>query len=117
MEIKISVEELRQNALRSFAEQGRTVTVDDYTVRALAMPSQFGAIAKAYVTRELLANSDRSVLDKNPLALSLYVLAYDVDGKLTTASNTLKENLRKYLFFLGRGPMGPQIYDLSVLYL
>ena len=92
-----TVEELRQNPLRSFAEQGRTVTVDDYTVRALAMPSQFGAIAKAYVTRELLANSDRSVLDKNPLALSLYVLAYDVDGKLTTASNTLKENLRKYL--------------------
>ena len=92
-----TVEELRQNALRSFAEQGRTVTVDDYTVRALAMPSQFGAIAKAFVTRELLANSDRSVLDKNPLALSLYVLAYDVDGKLTTASSTLKENLKKYL--------------------
>ena len=92
-----TVEELRQNALRSFAEQGRTVTVDDYTVRALAMPSQFGAIAKAFVTRELLANSDRSVLDKNPLALSLYVLAYDVNGKLTTASSTLKENLKKYL--------------------
>ena len=92
-----TVEELRQNALRSFAEQGRTVTVDDYTVRALAMPPQFGAIAKAFVTRELLANSDRSVLDKNPLALSLYVLAYDVDGKLTTASSTLKENLKKYL--------------------
>ena len=92
-----NVEELRQNSLRSFAEQGRTVTVDDYTVRALAMPPQFGAIAKAFVTRELLANSDRSVLDKNPLALSLYVLAYDVDGKLTTASSTLKENLKKYL--------------------
>ena len=92
-----TVEELRQNALRSYAEQGRTVTVNDYTVRAMAMPSQFGAIAKAYVTRELLANSDRSVLDKNPLALSLYVLAYDVDGKLTTASSTLKDNLKKYL--------------------
>ena len=92
-----TVEELRQNALRSYAEQGRTVTVNDYTVRAMAMPAQFGAIAKAYVTRELLANSDRSVLDKNPLALSLYVVAYDVDGKLTTASSTLKDNLRKYL--------------------
>ena len=92
-----TVEELRQNALRSYAEQGRTVTVNDYTVRAMAMPAQFGAIAKAFVTRELLANSDRSVLDKNPLALSLYVLAYDVDGKLTTASSTLKDNLRTYL--------------------
>jgi len=92
-----TVEELRQNALRSYAEQSRTVTTDDYTVRALSMPPQFGAIAKAFVTRELLANSDRSVLDKNPLALSLYVLAYDVNGKLTTASNTLKSNLKQYL--------------------
>ncbi len=92
-----TVEELRQNALRSFAEQGRAVTEDDYTVRALAMPPQFGSIAKAYVTRELLANSDRSVLDKNPLALSLYTLAYDVNGKLTNASTSLKQNLKTYL--------------------
>ena len=92
-----TVEELRQNALRSFAEQGRAVTEDDYTVRALAMPPQFGAIAKAYVTRELLANSDRSVLDKNPLALSLYTLAYDGNGKLTNASTALKQNLKTYL--------------------
>lgn len=92
-----TVEELRQNALRSFAEQGRVVTEDDYTVRALAMPPQFGSIAKAYVTRELLANSDRSVLDKNPLALSLYTLAYDVNGKLTNASTSLKQNLKTYL--------------------
>ena len=92
-----TVEELRQNALRSYAEQSRTVTEDDYTVRALAMPPQFGSIAKAYVTRELLANSDRSVLDKNPLALSLYTLAYDVDGKLVNASSALKTNLRTYL--------------------
>ena len=61
------------------------------------MPPQFGSIAKAYVTRELLANSDRSVLDKNPLALSLYTLAYDVDGKLVNASSALKTNLRTYL--------------------
>jgi hypothetical protein len=92
-----TVDELRENALRSFAEQGRTVTVDDYTVRAMAMPSQFGAIAKAFVTRELLANSDRSVLDKNPLALSLYVLSYDIDGRLVIAPKTLKENLKTYL--------------------
>jgi len=92
-----TVDELRQNSLRSFSEQQRTVTADDYTVRALSMPTQFGAIAKAFVTREQLANSDRSVLDKNPLALSLYVLSYDVDGKLQNAPSTLKDNLKKYL--------------------
>ena len=90
-------EELRQNALRSFAEQKRAVTVDDYTVRALSMPPQFGAIAKAFVTREQLANSDRSVLDKNPLALSLYVLSYDVNGNLQAAPQSLKTNLKNYL--------------------
>lgn len=92
-----TVEELRQNSLKSFSEQKRTVTLADYTVRALSMPPQFGSVAKAYVTRELLANSDRSVLDKNPLALSLYTLAYDNEGKLTTASASLKENLKNYL--------------------
>ena len=92
-----TTDELRQNALRSFAEQNRAVTVDDYTVRALSMPTQFGAIAKAFVTREQLANSDRSVLDKNPLALSLYVLSYDVNGKLQNAPNSLKTNLKNYL--------------------
>ena len=92
-----TVEELRQNSLRAFSEQKRTVTTNDYTVRALSMPTQFGAIAKAFVTREQLANSDRSVLDKNPLALSLYVLSYDVNGKLQNAPASLKNNLKTYL--------------------
>ena len=92
-----TVEELRQNSLRSFAEQNRTVTAQDFTVRSLSMPPMFGTIAKVYTTRDVASNSDRSVLDKNPLALSLYCLAYDNDKKLITASNTLKENLRTYL--------------------
>jgi len=41
-----TAEELRQNALRAFSEQQRTVTTNDYTVRALSMPTQFGAIQK-----------------------------------------------------------------------
>ena len=92
-----TVEELRQNALKSYAEQKRAVTLPDYTVRSLSLPPRYGSIAKAYITRELLANSDRSVLDKNPLALSLYTLAYNSEGKLTVASNSLKENLKNYL--------------------
>ena len=92
-----TVEELRQNSLRSFAEQNRTVTAQDFTVRSLSMPPMFGTIAKVYTTRDVASNSDRSVLDKNPLALSLYCLAYDNDKKLTTASTTLKQNLRTYL--------------------
>jgi hypothetical protein len=92
-----TVEELRQNSLRSFAEQNRTVTSQDFAVRALSLPPKYGSISKVYVTQDIASNSSRSVLDKNPLALSLYTLAYDNEGKLTTASTTLKQNLRTYL--------------------
>ena len=92
-----TVEELRQNSLKSFSEQKRAVTTSDYTVRALSLPPQFGSVAKAFVTREFNQNSIKSPLDSNPLALALYILAYDNSGKLITASTSLKNNLKKYL--------------------
>lgn len=91
-----TVEELRQNALRSFAEQKRTVTLQDYTVRSLSLPTRFGSIAKAYVTKENIANAS-SMLDINPLALSVYTLAFDNEQKLITSNITLKTNLKTYL--------------------
>ena len=84
-----STEELRQNSLRAFAEQQRTVTLQDYTVRALSLPSSFGSIAKAYATKDGLVNNDSSVLGNNPLAIGLYILAYDINKKLTNASDSL----------------------------
>jgi len=35
-----TVEELRQNTLRAFNEQNRAVTLQDYAVRALSMPTK-----------------------------------------------------------------------------
>lgn len=94
-----TVEELRQNALRSFSEQGRTVTLRDYAIRALSMPARFGSISKAFSTQDQLSNTKSNVdsLDNNPLAISLYVLSQDINGKLNTASTSLKENLKQYL--------------------
>ena len=42
-------------------------------------------------------STNDSILDSNPLALSMYVLAYDVNKNLTLATSNLKENLKKYL--------------------
>ena len=95
-----SVDELRENSLRSFNEQGRAVTLQDYTVRALALPARYGSIAKAFATQDQLVNSNidtTSLKDSNPLSVALYVLAYDNSGKLTTASSTMKDNLKTYL--------------------
>ena len=95
-----TVEELRQNSLRAFNEQNRAVTLQDYTVRALSLPGKFGSIAKAYATQDQLTNTnsvDSVLLDNNPLAISLYVLSYDVNKKLVQGSVKLKENLKTYL--------------------
>ena len=93
-------EEIRQNALYSYSTQLRAVTKDDYIVRALSMPSDYGNIAKAYVSQDFNKNPQQTVSytqDYNPLSLDLYVLAYDSNKNLTTASTTLKQNLVTYL--------------------
>lgn len=95
-----TVEELRQNALRSFNEQSRVVTLQDYTVRAVSMPTRFGSVAKAYATQDPFYTSTNNtdiLIDNNPLAVSLYILSYDSAGKLINSSTNLKNNLKKYL--------------------
>ena len=56
-------------------------------------------MAKVYATQDELTNTNTTdaIVDNNPLALSLYVLAYDNDKKLTSATATLKTNLKTYL--------------------
>lgn len=89
-----SVEEIRQNASANFATQLRNVTQDDYLVRALSMPAKFGVVAKAYIeptkAQSVASGAAASILD-------LYVLSFDVNSKLRTASLALKQNLSTYL--------------------
>ena len=95
-----TVEEVRQNSLRAFNEQGRAVTLQDYTVRALSLPSKYGSVGKVYITQDQLSNPNSatdSIIDSNPLSLSLYTLAYNGNKNLTTATINLKNNLKTYL--------------------
>ena len=89
-----SIEEIRQNASSNFATQLRNVTQDDYLVRALSMPANYGVISKAYIeptkAQSAASGEAQSVLD-------LYVLSYNVNNQLTTASPALKQNLTTYL--------------------
>ena len=94
------VEELRQNSLRAFSEQGRAVTLQDYTVRALSLPSKYGTIGKVYIAQDQLTNPNSttdSIIDSNPLSLSMYVLAYNNDRNLINTTPTLRNNLKTYL--------------------
>lgn len=92
--------EIRQNTLSNFATQNRAVTKEDYIIRAYSLPSRYGSIAKAYVTRNTqLTYDDVYYSDRrqNGLALGFYVLGYDGNSKLVTINTATKENLKTYL--------------------
>ena len=94
-----SIEDVRLNAISSFSTQNRTVTKNDYIIRSLSMPPQFGAITKAYITQDdqmspLTTEPNRI---PNPLALNLYTLGYDSNKKLSTLNTATKTNLATYL--------------------
>jgi hypothetical protein len=89
-----TIDQIRQNTLSTFPTQLRTITPDDYLVRALSLPSNYGTVAKAYIEKTKLANL---LPGETPTTLDLYILTYDVNSNLVTASDTLKQNLSTYL--------------------
>ena len=96
------IEEIRNNALNAYQSQLRAVTREDYMVRALSLPTNYGSIAKVYVTqdpaREMIQTPTVAYTEeRNPLSLDMHILGYDTNKKLITASNTLKQNLVTYI--------------------
>lgn len=89
-----SIDIIRQNILASYNTQLRAVTQDDYLIRALSLPSQYGAIAKAYIEPTKAQNTQQGEI---PSVLDLYVLGYNNARNLTTTSTALKTNLITYL--------------------
>ena len=95
------IEEIRNNALYAHSSQLRAVTKNDYIVRALSLPSDYGSISKVYITQDQLENPQPTTQPQNnsnnPLALDLYILAYNSSKQLSSASTNLKNNLVTYL--------------------
>jgi hypothetical protein len=95
------IEEIRNNALYAHSSQLRAVTKNDYIVRALSLPSDYGSISKVYITQDQLENpqptTQPQISSNNPLSLDLYILAYNSSKQLSSASTNLKNNLVTYL--------------------
>ncbi len=85
-------EQIRQNTISAISAQQRTVTLDDYKVRAMSMPSDFGTIAKLYMEKPTLDNQTSTVE-----TLCMYILSQNLDSQFTSPTETLKKNLRTYL--------------------
>ena len=88
-----TLEEIRQNTLAIAASQQRSVTAEDYLVRALSMPSDYGVVSKAFIEQPKLTDQQVSTIE----TLNLYVLSLNASGELDYATSTLKNNLRTYL--------------------
>lgn len=89
-----SVNELKNNALGAFSSQLRTVTNDDYLVRALSLPPEYGTLAKVCVEAQKLENL---LPGEVPSILDMYVLSYNNNKNLTPTSEATKRNLATYL--------------------
>lgn len=111
-------DEIRNNAIANFASQNRAVTQKDYEVRAYAMPSKYGSIAKVYAVTDTqldmaniqakpfpyqtssLAPGPTNVVNpdkNNPFAINLYVLCYNSNQNLVASNDAVRANLKNYL--------------------
>ena len=94
-----TLQDIKNNAMSHFATQNRSVTKDDYIIRAYSMPSKYGSVAKAFVIADdqLVTKKSSSPRIENPLALNMYVLGFNADKQLIPLNQAIKENLKTYL--------------------
>jgi hypothetical protein len=93
-------ESLKLNTLAKYPSQMRAVTQQDYLGTILGMPSKFGQVAKAYVTKDTATFAEYLAGrpgERDPLATSIYLLGYDAIGALTTPGPALLQNIQTYL--------------------
>ena len=98
-----TIEEIRQNALANFGSQNRAVTSKDYQIRALSMPTKFGAIAKAYATSDgTLDNNSPSSILASPQVLREFTELVDgfvnrEEGAGEVDKQLIQDEIRKFL--------------------
>lgn len=94
-----TLQDIKNNALANFATQNRTVTRDDYIIRAYSMPAKYGSISKAYVVPDDQIIQEDYTQNRlpNPLALNMYVLGFNENKQLIALNDSIKENLKTYL--------------------
>ena len=83
-----SVDELKIRISNVHAAQNRAVTRQDYKSMIYSMPARFGAIKRCNIVQ------DKNSFKRN---MNLYVLSNLPNGQMSTASATLKQNLKVWL--------------------
>lgn len=82
-----TLNEMRNVAIFNRSSQNRIVTREDLIARVYSMPSNFGRVFRVAV-------SDNP---RNPRGAELHIISRNASNKLIVSSDTLKQNLAKYL--------------------
>jgi hypothetical protein len=82
-----SLEDIKENASAFFASQNRIVTLQDYVVRVMTLPTNYGSVFRA------TASKDKD--DK--LGVKLSIITRQSNGTLTSSTDSLKINVVNYL--------------------
>jgi hypothetical protein len=95
-----SVDELRNNIANEFLSQDRAVTQNDYLSKVMAMPSKYGKISKAYITKDDATFSNYikgDLSNKDQALVTMYLLSLDNNGHMAIPTNALFKNIQTYL--------------------
>jgi len=78
---------IKQNALQFFNSQNRAVTLQDYQVRVLSMPPEFGSVFRSYARKD----------PHNALGVELITIARNSNGFLIPTNGVIKNNIETYI--------------------
>jgi hypothetical protein len=84
----VTLEELKQRAIGSYAAQNRAVSKQDYESLVYNMPAKFGAIKRANIINDPSATNRR---------LALYIISENSSGNLAPSGEITKNNLKNWL--------------------
>ena len=78
---------IKQNSLQYFNSQNRAVTLEDYQVRVLSMPPEFGTIFRSYARKD----------PANILGVELLTMSRSSNGYLVVPNGVIQNNIETYL--------------------
>lgn len=79
--------EIRENSAAYYASQQRAVTLQDYQIISMSMPSNYGTVFRS------MARKDTA----NNLGVELMVVSQNTDSQLVAAGNILKNNIETFV--------------------
>lgn len=81
------IEKIKANAIGFFNSQGRVITLQDYQVRAMSLPSEFGRPYRVFARKD---KDEKS-------GVELITIGRDSNGHLTSLNDVVKNNIEEYI--------------------